>query len=68
MQYKVHRKSKKVKYIGNKIAWMSQSQGIKQTSVEFPVFIFIYCSIYATAPLEIKNADFKNRSKKSKPI
>lgn len=64
MQYNVHRKSKKVKYKGNKIAWMSQSQGIKQTSVEFPV----YCSIYATVHLEIKNADFKNSSKKSKPI
>lgn len=68
MQYNVHRKSKKVKYIDNKVAWMSQSQGIEQTSVDFPVFMFIYCSIYATAHLEIKNADFKNSSKKSKPI
>lgn len=39
----------------------------KQTSVEFPVFVFIYFSIYATAPLEIKNADFKNRSKNQNP-
>lgn len=50
MQYNIHRKSKKVKYKGNKIAWMSQSQGIKQTSVEFPV----YCSIYATALKRLK--------------